>query len=116
MTENEIKEFKEKISGNTLYQKSCSIMKEYQFVNFSGEDGKAINGQESNFVEINGESKLALFNFKDGYLHSEENKPAVEYPMHWEYWNMGVIEKVVDVEKNVEELWENGIPIKIQKK
>lgn len=33
--------------------------------------------------------------FKDGFLHLENDEPAIQYPDHWEYWEKGLIKKVV---------------------
>ena len=34
--------------------------------------------------------------------------------MHWEYWNNGLITKVVDDGGATKEYWENGVPVKIE--
>ena len=35
--------------------------------------------------------------------------------MHWEYWNNGLITKVVDDGGATKEYWENGVPVKIER-
>ena len=113
-----------KIQNNPLYKKSCSIHKQYQFHQFQ-QDGKIMNGQVPRKEDINGlvegepgydasTASIVLYNFKDGVLHSEpENEPAVQYRGHIEYWNNGLITKVIDYVQEIEESWENGVPVKI---
>ena len=48
-------------------------------------------------------------------IHSDDGLPAIEYPMHWEYWREGLIEKVVDAGGDTEELWKDGVPVKIER-
>ena len=59
-------------------------------------------------------AKLVIYNFKEGLLHSENNEPAVQYPGHWEYWNHGLLTKVVSDGGDTEEYWENGVPVRIE--
>ncbi|MCR5252577.1 MAG: hypothetical protein K6C98_02555 [Treponema sp.] len=113
MTLEEITEIKELIKSNELYQKSTSPYKEFQFEQFSS-NGEILEGQHSRTEIINGKEVIVIFNFKNGLIHSENNLPAVEYPMHWEYWNNGLITKVVDDGGNTNEFWENGFPVRIE--
>lgn len=112
MTEKELKALKEQIKNNELYQQSVSTFKDFQFEQFTA-NGEILEGQHSRIEKINGKEVLVIFNFKKGLIHSENDLPAIEYPMHWEYWNNGLIAKVVDNGAETEEIWENGVPIKI---
>lgn len=58
---------------------------------------------------------LVIYTFKNGLIHSENDLPAVEYPMHWEYWKNGLVVEVADEEKDVREYWKDGLPYKIVK-
>ncbi|MGP1586839.1 MAG: hypothetical protein ACTTHG_00685 [Treponemataceae bacterium] len=113
MTEQEILEKRESFKKNELFQKSCSIFKDFQYEQFEI-DGVFLNGQNSKIIEINGVDTVVLFNFKNGYIHSEDDRPAIEYPMHWEYWKDGLIEKIVDRGGTIREYWENGVPVRIE--
>ena len=99
---------------NKLYQQSSSVYKDFQLERFSA-NGEIMEGQHSRTEIINGHPVLVIFNFKNGLIHSENDLPAIEYPMHWEYWNNGLITKVVDKGGDIEELWENGIPVEIKR-
>ena len=115
MTEEEIKSLKEKFKQNDLYKQSSSPYKDYQFEQFTA-NGEVLSGQHSRPDMIDGNQVLVLFNFnKDGLIHSENDMPAIEYPMHWEYWENGLITKVVDAGGDTEEYWENGVPVKIER-
>ena len=59
-------------------------------------------------------AKVVIYNFKDGFLHSENDEPAIQYPGHWEYWEKGLIKKVVADGGDTEEYWENGVPVRIE--
>jgi hypothetical protein len=41
---------------------------------------------------------------------------AVECPNHWEWWNNGLLEKVIDNDAGVEEIWKDGVPISISER
>ena len=114
MTEEEIKIKREEFKKNELYQKSTSPYKDFQFEQFCG-NGEVLEGQHSRTEIINGKEVLVIFNFKNGLIHSEDDQPAIEYPMHWEYWNNGLIKKVVDGGGATKEYWENGVPVKIER-
>ena len=106
MTEEEIKAKKERFKQNDLYQQSSSPYKDYQYEQFvAGET--VLEGQNSRADEINGKEMLVIFNFKNGLIHSEGDRPAIEYPNHWEYWDNGLITKVVDDGGDTVEYWEN---------
>ncbi len=112
MTIDEIKEMKENFKHNELYQKSCSPYKDFQLEQFF-ENGKVLEGQHSKTEKLNGKEVLVIFNFKNGLIHSDNDLPAIEYPMHWEYWKNGYITKVVDNGGDTVEYWANGVPIPI---
>lgn len=111
-TIEEIKKIKEAFRQNELYQQSLSLCKDYQLEQFSA-DGKILEGKHSRIETINGKEMLVIYTFKNGMIHSENDLPAIEYPMHWEYWDNGLLIKVCDEEKDVREYWENGVPYKI---
>lgn len=103
------------LKENELFEQSTSIMKEYQLEQFEDDNGLLYQGQVAQPVKMDGYNPtVVIFNFKNGYLHSEDDKPAIEAPLHWEYWNNGICEKVVDAGGDTEEYWENGIPIRIE--
>ncbi len=112
--EDKIIKMKNDFKKNELYQQSSSVYKDFQFEQFSS-NGKVLEGQHSKEETINGRSVLVIFNFKNGLIHSENDLPAIEYPMHWEYWNNGLITKVVDKGGEIEELWKNGVPVEIKR-
>lgn len=114
MNEQEIKEMRESFKKNPLYQQSTSFYKDFQLEQFSG-NGVILEGQHSKPDVINGKEVLVIFNFKNGLIHSENNLPAIEYPMHWEYWENGLIKEVVDEGGDTKEYWENGVPVKIER-
>ncbi len=114
MTEAEIEEKRAGFAKNALFKESVSPFKEFQLEQFIM-DGIPMNGQNSKSMKINGEDTLVIFNFKDGLIHSENDGPSIEYPMHWEYWKNGLIEKVVDAGGDTEEYWENGVPVRIER-
>jgi len=115
MTEEEIKALKERFKQNELYQESSSPYKDYQFEQFTA-GGEILSGQHSRTDMVGGNEVLVIFNFdRDGLIHSENDLPAIEYPMHWEYWEHGLIKRVVDAGGDTEELWENGVPVSIEK-
>ena len=94
LTEEEIKKLREEFKKNELYQQSVSLCKDYQFEQFcAGED--ILEGRHSRVETINGKEVLVIYTFKNGLIHSENDLPAVEYPMHWEYWKDGLPYKIV---------------------
>ena len=112
MTKEEIKAKKERFKQNDLYQKSTSPYKDFQFEQFSA-NGKVLVGNHSRTDTIDGKNRLVIFNFKNGLIHSENGLPAIEYLNHWEYWENGLITKVVDVGKKYIEHWNDGVPVHI---
>ena len=111
-TIEEIENLKKAFKQNELYQQSLSIHKDFQFEQFSA-DGKILEGRHSRIETINGKKTLIIYTFKNGLIHSEDDLPAIEYPMHWEYWDNGLLVKVCDGEKDVREFWKNGLPYQI---
>ena len=126
MTREEFNQLQKKLESNELYQKSKSLHKRLQYRLFSDSaTGKPVDGQqlrmEDESLLVDGmegfdekSAKLVIYNFKEGVLHSENNEPAVQYPGHWEYWNHGLITKVVADGGDTEEYWENGVPVRIE--
>ena len=114
MTEVEITKFRNDCEQNKLYLESSSVHKHFQHVQF-GINEIELNGQQCRTEDINGNMIPVIYNFKNGYIHNEEDLPAVEYPLHWEYWKDGLIVKVVDMGGDTEEYWENGVPVRIEK-
>lgn len=115
VTESEYKEVQEKLKENELYNKSCSTFKAYQFASWNYPNGGALyDGQKTLTIEIDGAPVVVLLNFKNGLLTSDGDEPAVEYPMHWEYWKDGLIEKVIGDGGDIVETWKDGVPIEIQ--
>ena len=107
MTREAFNQLQKKLESNELYQKSKSLHKGFQYRLFSNPaTGNPVQGQQLRLEddrllieEMDGfdekTAKLVIYNFKEGVLHSENNEPAVQYPGHWEYWNHGLITKVV---------------------
>ena len=114
MTEEEIQAQREEFKKNELYKESSSPYKEYQLEQFTV-NGEMLEGQHPRTDMIGNKEYLVIFNFKNGFIHSEDDMPAIEYPNHWEYWENGFIKKVVDAGGDTEEIWENGVPIKIER-
>ena len=126
MTLEAFYQLQKKLESNELYQKSKSLHKSLQYRLFSDSaTGKPVDGQqlrmEDDSLLVDGmdgfdekSAKLVIYNFKEGVLHSENNEPAVQYPGHWEYWNHGLITKVVADGGDTEEYWENGVPVRIE--
>lgn len=112
MTAEQLASIKEQIKQNENYRCSTSPFKDYQFEQFSA-NGVILEGRHSRTEIINGKEVLVIFNFKNGLIHSENDLPAIEYPMHWEYWDNGLITKVVDDGGDTEEYWKNGVPERI---
>ena len=126
MTREAFEQLQKNLESNELYQKSKSLHKGFQYRLFSNPaTGNPVQGQQlrleddrlliegmDGFDEKN--AKLVIYNFKDGVLHSENNEPAVQYPGHWEYWNHGLLTKVVSDGGDTEEYWENGVPVRIE--
>lgn len=125
MNEEETMKFLEEIEKNELWQKSLSVHKDMQ-MRAMGMNGKPLTGQVSRMEDKNGNlqgmenfdetsARLVLFNFNEnGVLHSTDDVPAIEYPGHWEYWENGLITKVVADFGHVVEHWENGVPLKVE--
>ena len=126
MTREAFNQLQKKLESNELYQKSKSLHKGFQYRLFSNPaTGNPVQGQQLRLEddrllieEMDGfdekTAKLVIYNFKEGVLHSENNEPAVLYPGHWEYWNHGLITKVVADGGDTEEYWENGVPVRIE--
>ena len=126
MTPEEFDKIKEKLEANELYKKSKSLHKDFQYrVFFDPFTEKAIEGQllrneDSNQrieCEVGFDKKSArvvIYNFRQGVLHSENGEPAVQYPGHWEYWDKGLLKKVVADGGDTEEYWEAGVPVRIE--
>ena len=126
MTREAFNQLQKKLESNELYQKSKSLHKGFQYRLFSNPaTGKPVDGQQLRLEDDRllieemdkkkkKTAKLVIYNFKEGVLHSENNEPAVQYPGHWEYWNHGLITKVVADGGDTEEYWENGVPVRIE--
>ena len=112
MTVEEITERKALARQNSLFQASSSPCKEFQFTQFV-ENGAAIEGKKPVRLSVGGKDFIALLTFQNGLLHSDSGLPAVEWKGHLEFWTKGLIQKVVDYDKNIEEVWNDGIPVKI---
>ena len=111
MTQEEFDKLMKRVESNELYKKSKSLHKGFQFRIFSDEaTGKLVDGQQ--LREEDG--KVVIYLFKNGVFHSENDEPAIQYPGHWEYWENGLIKKVVADGGDTEEYWENGVPVRIE--
>ncbi len=115
MTENEFESLREKFSQNPLYEKSSSLFKKYQMLQFLDENDVPLENRHKRIVSIKDKPTCVIFNFKNGLFHSENGLPAIEYLNHWEFWKNGFIEKVVDTKFKTEEFWANGVPLEIIK-
>lgn len=123
--EKTIEERLKEIEANELYQKTSALHKDYQFRQFTIENGKTIEGQqireEDSKGTIEGEpgfdsssKRSVIYNFVDGVLTDDEGLPAIQAPGHWEYWTNGMIKKIVDKGGDTEEYWENCVPVQIE--
>lgn len=124
LTKDEFEKMIEDLHENPLYQKSQALHKEYQFRMFT-ENGNPMDGQKIRLEDSKGcvegqpnfdnDSKIiVIYNFKDGFLHSENNNPALQYPGHFEFWDEGMITKVVADGGSHIEQWKDGVPDNIQ--
>lgn len=125
MNEEETMKFLAEIEKDELWQKSFSVHKGMQ-LRVMGMNGKALTGQVSRIEDKNGNvqdmenfdedsARVVIFNFNEsGVLHSKDGTPAIEYPGHWEYWDNGLITKVVADFGHVVEHWENGVPVTVE--
>ena len=113
-----------KAEENPLYQKSKSIHKKFQYLRFFDDANRPLNGQQIRREDANSipegadgfdekTARIVIYNFVDGLLHSENDEPAVQYPNHWEFWNQGLLQKVVADGGDTEEYWKNGLPVRI---
>ena len=114
MTKEDIEMMKERFKQDDLYQQSTSPFKDFQMEQFY-EGETILEGQNSKTMTIDGRDVVVIFNFSNGLIDSKDDQPAIEYPMHWEYWKGGFIEKVVDAGGDTEEYWENGVPVRIER-
>ena len=114
MTEAEITARRESFRQNGLYRESSSPYKDFQLEQFSA-GGTVLDGRHSRTERIGGKDVLVIFSFRNGLIHSDDGLPAVEYPMHWEYWKDGLIEKVVDAGGDTVEHWKDGVPVRIER-
>lgn len=94
--------------------KSNSPFAKLQLVQAVDENNEPITGQVTDTLMVFGVPTLVICNFKDGYFHSDGDRPAIEYPMHWEYWENGYIKKIKADGGDTEEYWENGLPVRIE--
>ena len=126
LTQNEFLQLMRKLAANELFKKSKSLHKYLQFKRFNDVNPeKLMNGQyirrediflnteDSDMFDVK-TAKVVIYNFKDGFLHSENDEPAIQYPGHWEYWEKGLIKKVVADGGDTEEYWEDGVPVRIE--
>ncbi|MBQ0052771.1 MAG: hypothetical protein KBT11_12040 [Treponema sp.] len=125
MSKEDFEENRKRLESDELYKKSKSVHKAYQYMRFTDSDGKPLEGQivrreDRNMIPMGGEgydeasSRLVIYSFRDGVLHSNEGEPAVQYPGHWEIWDAGLLMKVVSDGGDTQEFWENGVPICIE--
>ena len=116
MTENELIELKKSFEQNELFQKSISPYTYFQREQFCM-NGEVLTGVFSKVDKIDDVDCLVIFNFDDdGLIHSnDDNSPAIEYPNHHEFWDHGYITKVVQLDGECIEYWENGIPVRIER-
>ena len=125
MEKQELDRIVESLLLNELYQKSKSVHKKYQFMQFTDEFGNLLQGVKIRLEDAKGnmmgtegydESTRhpVIYHFMDGLLDSSEDTHAIEYPNHYEVWRKGLIEKVWSDGGDTIEYWENGIPIKIE--
>ena len=102
------------LDKNELFQKSNTPFKYIQGERyFKGDEFR--NGSEASPYIIDGLKKTVIFTYKDGYLQSIDNNPAIQWDGHWEYWEKGMLVKVVDNDGDVEEYWEYGVPVRIER-
>ncbi len=128
MTQEEYALLLNKMESNELYRKSKSVHKNFQYRQFFNFVDKTImNGKQVREEDKNGlmpeqegfdasSARIVTYNFKDGLLQSENDEPAVEYEGHQEFWNKGLIEKVIADGGKTVEFWKDGVPFKIETK
>lgn len=122
MTKESIAAVREQLKNDDLYLKSTSPYKEYQFKQIT-QNGKALSGTHSKMESIKGKIMPVIFRFNENGLlntyreYENDNGmielPAIEYHGHWEYWERGLLVKVVDVPTKTVEKWKDGFPIEI---
>ena len=120
LTQDEFMQLMRKLAANELFKKSKSLHKYLQFKRFNDVNPeKLMNGQyirrEDIFLNTEDSdmfdektAKVVIYNFKDGFLHSENDEHAIQY------WEKGLIKKVVADGGDTEEYWEEGVPVRIE--
>lgn len=128
MTQETYDKIIERLEANELYRNSTSIHKGFQYRQFSDPfSGKLIEGQQVRREDKNGlmegqegfdesSARVVIYNFENGVLNSSDGEPAIQYPGHWEIWDEGLIVKVVADNGDTEEYWEDGVPVRVEKK
>lgn len=125
MTQETYDKLLAEMEANPLYQKSKSVHKGFQYRMFYDQNQMLVDGQQIRREDANtipegapgydeSTARIVIYSFKDGILHSENNSAAIEYPGHWEYWDRGLITKVISDYGDTEEYWEDGVPVKIE--
>lgn len=116
----------EKINKSELYRISKALHKDYQFRQFRNSlNSELLEGEQVRREDAKGRSpcdkgydpstsRFVLYAFKNGYLHSENGLPAVQYINHWEIWENGMIVQVFDDGGNIHEQWDDGVPVMIE--
>ncbi|MCF0241817.1 MAG: hypothetical protein HUK25_04220 [Treponema sp.] len=105
---------------------TCSKHARFQNVQFVGEDNMPLEGQrvfyeddmqrkEENEGFDESTAKYVIYNFRYGYIHSDEDEPAIQYAGHYEIWDSGQIQKVVADGGNREEYWESCKLVRVEK-
>ena len=103
-----------KLEKNLLFQKSTTPFKYHQGEQyFRGDELR--EGAEAEKCSINGKILTVIFTYKNGYLQSIDNNPAIQWDGHWEYWDKGMIVRIVDNDGDTEEFWEYGVPVRIER-
>lgn len=110
MTDEEL----EKLKNHPLFKESCSIAKDYQGVEFTSK-GTLITGKKEKVETVGNEQVLVIYNFEDGLIHDEGNVAAIIAPSHQEFWDHGMLKKIIDYNLDLIEYWENGLPVRIEK-
>lgn len=114
MTEEDIKEKIGELENNELYKNSSSPFKQYQYLQFLEEE-LPLNGEQVKKIKINKKEIPVIFRFDENGLIHSDIFPAIEYLGHWEYWQHGLIKKIVDKTSGTVEWWNEGFPVNYEK-
>lgn len=111
---DELMQFLKDAEENELWQKSVSFWKGMQMRRFFSGD-EPMTKRIFHLMDSDKSTKIGMFiNIEDGVITDRGDMAAVEtMDGHFEFWTDGLIMKVVSKGGRHVEIWEGGVPIKI---